>query len=73
MSINDLLEQGIQMQGAYNIKVWDVNKEETVKNIRGEYFECDIHEIDDDVLNMEISYMYVENNELIIEVIMEEE
>lgn len=69
MTIRDLLENGIQIQGSFNIRVWDREKEETTEEIRGEDFEGSVYEIDDKILDeMEITFMYAEGGEIIIEV-----
>ena len=45
MSINDLLEQGIGIQGQYDIEVWDNEKEEYTNFTSGQYFEFDRDEM----------------------------
>ena len=74
MTIRDLLENGIQIQGSFNIRVWNREKEETTEEIKGEDFEGSVYEIDDKILDeMEITFMYAEGGEIIIEVAEEED
>jgi hypothetical protein len=68
MSINDLLEQGIGIQGQYDIEVWDNEKEEYTNFTSGQYFEFDRDEIEEEYLNAEIFYMYAKDGVLVIEV-----
>lgn len=68
MSINDLLEQGIGIQGQYDIEVWDNEKEEYTNFTSGQYFEFDRDEIKEEYLNAEIFYMYAKDGVLVIEV-----
>ena len=68
MSINDLLEQGIEIQGQYDIEVWDNEKEEYTNFTSGQYFEFDRDEIKEEYLNAEIFYMYAKDGVLVIEV-----
>ena len=73
MSINDLLEQGIQIEGKYVIKVWDSGKDDYVVYAEGEYLE-DSGDIDaEECLYGEIIYMYSEREALVIEIKFEEE
>lgn len=68
MSINDLLEQGIEIQGKYNIEVWDKEKEDYEAFVMGENFELDNDDIEDKYLDGEILYMYSKGNTLVIEI-----
>jgi hypothetical protein len=64
MSIRDLLEQGIRIQGAYQIKQYDDAFETYDILIEGDEFE-EMNQVDcKDVLDMEITYMYAMPKEL---------
>ena len=70
MTIRDLKEQGVYLQGWIKVLEWDSNmeKSETISystNTNGE-------NIQDVILDLEIKYMYAEDNEFVIEVIEEE-
>ena len=58
MSIRDLLDQGIRIQGAYQIKVYDDVCETYDILVEGDEFEEMDHSDIEDVLDMEITYMY---------------
>lgn len=58
MTIRDLIEQGIRIEGAFHIKKWD-DKEETYTILaEGSMFEEESCDIEEDILNMEIRYLY---------------
>lgn len=67
MSIRELNDQ-FEIQGAFHIKVWndDIWDYETL--IKGTDFEIDRWEIDEDILERKITYMYAVDGILIIEV-----
>ena len=70
MTIRDLKEQGVYLQGRIKVLKWDSNmeKSETISystNTNGE-------NIQDVALDLEIKYMYADDNEFVIEVIEEE-
>ena len=67
MTINNMIEQGIQLQGAYVIKHWNDETETYNVLTEGSMFEderTDIVECSD----LEILYMYCADNKLMIEV-----
>ena len=66
MSINDLLEQGIRIEGEYDIEVWD--SENYVDFLKGQNFELDKCEIEERYLNAEILYMYAKDGVLVFEI-----
>lgn len=66
MTIRDLMEQGIYLQGWIKILKWDADCENSEEvsyssNENGE-------NIQEEVLDLEIKYIYAEENDLIIEV-----
>ena len=70
MTIRDLKEQGVYLQGRIKVLKWDSNmeKSETISystNTNGE-------NIQDVALDLEIKYMYADDNEFVIEVIEKE-
>ena len=70
MTIRDLKEQGIYLQGWIKVLKWDSDMENSEEvsyssNQNGE-------NIPEEVLDLEIKYMYAEDNDLIIEVVEEE-
>ena len=66
MSINDLLEQGVEIQGKYDIEVWDGY--DYADFLKGQNFELDKSEIKEEYLNAEILYMYAKDGVLVIEI-----
>ncbi len=58
MTIRDLMEQGIGIQGAFQIKKWDNTEETYTMLAEGSQFEFESCDIDDEVLDMEIKYLY---------------
>lgn len=71
MCIRELIDQ-FEIQGAYRIKMWNDDKFDCVTLASGSDFECDKWDIEDYILERKISYMYVVNNELNIELEEEE-
>ena len=67
MSIRELIDQ-FTIQGAYHIKVWENKISEYETLSMGEDFEDEQWDIDEDILNRVITYMYVVNGALHIEV-----
>ena len=70
MTIRDLQEQGIYLQGWIKVLKWDSDMEKSEEisyssNTNGE-------NIPEEVLDLEIKYMYAEDNNLIIEVVEKE-
>ena len=57
MTIRDLMEQ-FTIQGAYQIKKWDDEKEMYNILAEGQDFEYESHNINDKYLDAEIKYMY---------------
>lgn len=71
MTINDLIEQGIQLQGWIKVIKWDSDMENSeiisdTSSVNGE-------NITEEALDLEIKYMYAEDGDFIIEVIETEE
>lgn len=67
MTIRELKEQGVYLQGWIKVIKWDSNmeKSETISystNTNGE-------NIQDVALDLEIKYMYADDNEFVVEVI----
>jgi hypothetical protein len=58
MTIRDLMEQGIRIQGAFQIKEWNEEESTYIMLSEGSQFEYESCDIDDDVLDMEIKYLY---------------
>lgn len=52
------MEQGIRIQGAFQIKKWDNTEETYTMPAEGSQFEFESCDIDDEVLDMEIKYLY---------------
>ena len=67
MSIKDLIDQ-FEIQGAFCIKEWDYEKEYCIILAEGRDFECDKYDIDDAILNRNITYMYAVDGVLNFEV-----
>lgn len=67
MTIQNLIEQ-FEIQGAFCIKEYDWEKEDCIVLAEGHDFECEYYDIDDNILNSNITYMYVANGVLNIEV-----
>lgn len=61
MTIQDMLDQGIEIQGKYKVTKFDYGKECDEILAEGNYFRH--YEISDKVLDMEIKYVYVPQNE----------
>ena len=58
MTIRDMIEQGIQIQGAIQIKKY-IDEDETYDVLAdGTDFEVEFSDIEEDVLDMKIKYMY---------------
>ena len=71
MTIRDLIEQGIQLQGWIKVIKWDSDMENSeiisdTSSVNGE-------NIAEEALDLEIKYMYAEDSDFIIEVIETEE
>ena len=58
MSIRDLMEQGVRIQGAFQIKEWSDTEEIYTTLSEGSEFEFESSDIEDEILDMEIRYMY---------------
>ena len=58
MTIRDLMEQGIRIQGAFQIKKWDDTDETYTILAEGSQFEFESCDIEEEVLDMEIKYLY---------------
>lgn len=58
MTIRDLMEQGIIIQGAFQIKKWHDTEETYTMLTEGSMFEEECCDIEEDILDMEINYLY---------------
>lgn len=67
MCIRELIDQ-FEIQGAFCIKVWDDEICDCEVLAIGNDFECDKWDINEDILERKISYMYAIGNMLNIEV-----
>ena len=67
MSIQDLIDQ-FEIQGAYCIKTFDDKYDDVKTLVSGRDFECEWHKIKKEYLNANITYMYVVDGVLNIEV-----
>lgn len=63
------LDEQFEIQGAFHIKVYDDETSSYITLVEGNDFECDRWEIDEEILEREISYMYAVDGVLNIEVI----
>lgn len=70
MTIRDLMEQGIYLQGWIRVLKWDsdIEKSEEISYSSSQNGE----NIAEEVLDLEIKYMYAEDNDFIIEVVEKE-
>lgn len=68
MTINEMLEQGIRIQGQYTIKMWSDAGETYTTLAEGHDFECESHKIISGYLDAEITYIYAVGGILIIEI-----
>ena len=67
MSIRELIDQ-FEIQGAFAIKMWDDEICDCRVLASGDDFECDKWDIDEDILERKISYMYAVGGCLNVEV-----
>lgn len=67
MSIRDLIDQ-FEIQGMFNIKVWndEISDYEILAN--GKDFECEKFNINEDILERRITYLYAVDGVLNIEI-----
>ena len=64
MTIRDMIESGIEMQGTYSIRAWELANEDAI------YLWCGNPEherIPEEHLDYEIDYIYPSNNTVVIE------
>lgn len=66
MCIRELIDQ-FEIQGAYHIRAWKNNIDDYITLAKGEDFECEKWDIDEDILERKITYMYAIDGILIIE------
>ena len=57
MTIRDLMEQ-IRIQGAFQVKKWNDTEETYTMLTEGSMFEEEYCDIEEDILEMEIKFMY---------------
>ena len=67
MCIREMNDQ-FEIQGAYHIKKWNDTICDCVTVAKGSDFECDRWDIDDDIMESKIAYMYAIDGVLNIEV-----
>lgn len=67
MTIQDMINQ-FDIQGAYCIKMYDYSIDTIVVLAEGHDFDCEYYDINDECLNMNITYMYAVDGVLNIEV-----
>ena len=67
MCIRELIDQ-FEIQGRFCIKMWDNESCDDTILAKGYDFECDKWDIDEDILERKITYMYSVDDELVIEV-----
>lgn len=67
MTIQDMINQ-FEIQGAFCIKLLENDDWTCTVVAEGHDFECEYYNINDDILEREIVYMYVVDNKLNIEV-----
>ena len=67
MCIKNLMEQ-FEIEGAFRIKVWDEEIEDYVTLSEGSDFRYENTDIDEEILEREITYMYAVDGMLNIEV-----
>ena len=67
MCIRELVDQ-FEIQGRFIIKVWEDDACDCVTLAKGCDFEYEKWDIDEEILERKITYMYVTNDELNIEV-----
>lgn len=58
MSIKELISQGIIIQGAFQVKRWSDESEKYEILAEGSLFDEEYSYIDENVLDMQIKYMY---------------
>ena len=67
MTIQDLIDQ-FEIQGGYCIKEYNWEESDCIAIAEGHDFECEKWNIDENILNRKISYMYAVDGVLNIEV-----
>ena len=68
MSIRQLLDYGIEIQGAYRIGIWNDKRDEYTEVANGKDFEYEHYKIKEEYKNATITFMYCADNELVIEI-----
>ena len=69
MTIRDLREQGICLQGWIRVDEWDLNMEKS--QMISYSHNADGENINDAALDLEIKYIYTKDDDLVIEVVEE--
>lgn len=67
MTIQDLIDQ-FEIQGIYTIKAWDDSVDDCVILNEGNDFELDKWNMNEEILNKKVTYMYAIDSVLYIEV-----
>ena len=67
MCIRELIDQ-FEIQGGFIIKFWEDDSIDYITFAKGDDFECDKWDIDEEILERKISYMYAVDGVLNIEV-----
>ena len=57
MTIQDMIDAGIRIQGAYRIETWNDDDDCEIL-AEGSMFEHEVGDINDDILEKEIKYVY---------------
>lgn len=70
MTIRDLKEQGIYLQGWIRVDRWDSEMEKS--NMISYSYNTNGENIKECALDLEIQYMYADDNEFVIEVVEED-
>lgn len=70
MTIRDLKEQGIYLQGWIRVDRWDSEMEKS--NMISYSYNTNGENIKEGALDLEIQYMYADDNEFVIEVVEED-
>ena len=68
MTIRDMIEDGVVIQGDIIIRHWDEELEENVTHVKEDVMDGIYSDIDDAVLDAELKYMFIENGYLTFEI-----
>jgi len=68
VTIRDMIEDGVVIQGDIIIRHWDEELEENVTHVKEDVMDGIYSDIDDAVLDAELKYMFIENGYLTFEI-----